>query len=276
MPSLFSNTPLRSAFASSTCRARSSAGLLLALILATGALTGCRETLDPAHYGKFQSAQQAFDAAKTPDDFRHAAALYQEILDQGLVSGVVLYNQGNAFMRANMRGHAVASYRRAQRYRPNDPYLEANLANAKGSGSDAERKPLIEYVLFWQDWVSFPAKFRLSSLFALGTLAIAVFGVWWGKRVFVRFSAMALLVTIALAISATYDWYRFLHLKHGALVANAVVARKGNAESYEPAFTAKLDEGTEFRVVEGRGGWILIRLAGDQEGWIPLADAVVY
>lgn len=249
----------------------------ICLIFVAGLLPGCRPSVDPALYGKFQSAEAAFEESQTPEEFRRVAALYQEILDSGVVSGAVLYNQGNAFMRAKMPGHAVAAYRRAQRYRPNDPYLAANLANAKAGAAGMEnRKPLVEYVLFWQDWISLPAKFQLSSGCALATLVLAGIGVWWSRRAFLRLGTLALLVTIAMTVSATYDWYRFLHLKHGVLVAEGVIARKGNGDSYEPAFTAELDEGTEFLVQEERGDWLLIRLSGDQEGWIRRVEAVVY
>ena len=50
----------------------------------------------------------------------------------------VLYNQGNAWMRAGATGRALAAYRQAQRYRPRDPYLAANLQNAlAASGRNA-------------------------------------------------------------------------------------------------------------------------------------------
>ena len=65
-------------------------------------------------------------------------------------------------------------------------------------------------------------------------------------------------------------------LQERQVVENEVVARKGNAQSYEPAFTEPLGEGTEFQVVDRRGDWILIRLAGDQEGWIEDDTALVY
>ena len=54
-----------------------------------------------------------------------------------------------------------------------------------------------------------------------------------------------------------------------------VVARKGNAESYEPALNEKLPE-AEFRLLERRGDWLLIRLAGGQEGWIADRAAAVF
>ena len=77
-------------------------------------------------------------------------------------------------------------------------------------------------------------------------------------------------------ISAAYDWYRFDYVVRGVITQADVVARKGNAESYEPALNEKLSEGTEFRLLERRGDWLLIRLPGGQEGWIDQRAAVTY
>ena len=233
--------------------------------------------VDPVLYSKFQAAQQAFDTAVSTDDFLKAAALYQEILDAGLVSGVVLYNQGNAFMRGGHRGRAVACYLQARRYRPRDPYLDANLRYAMGAAETAtKRKPVVEHLLFWLDWVSYPGKFSLTTQGALATLVLAAVGLWWRHRWLNYLASGLLAVTLALAASAGYDWYRFGYLQHGVVISAEAVARKGNAASYEPAFTKPLVEATEFQVIDRRGDWILIRLAGSREGWIPERDAVVF
>jgi hypothetical protein len=55
-----------------------------------------------------------------------------------------------------------------------------------------------------------------------------------------------------------------------------VIARKGNSDSYEPAFTQPLSEGTEFRVVEVRSGWLNARISEDQTGWIRQRDAQLF
>jgi tetratricopeptide (TPR) repeat protein len=251
--------------------------LLLGQLLLVGLgalLTGCgAPSLEVAQ--QFQAAQTAFERAKTPDDFLYVAGLYQSILDSGFASGAVLYNQGNAFLRAGQRGRAIACYRQAQRYRPRDPYLDHNLRSALNAAAPPSR-PVIEYLLFWQNWISYGGKFQLCAAASLATFAVAVGALFApGRRWLNVLRVMGLCVTCALAVSAGYDWYRFTSVQHG-VVAREAVARKGNAESYEPAFAQPLPEGTEFAVREQRGEWLLVRLRGSQEGWVRRDQVVVY
>ena len=239
---------------------------------------GCALRPDLEVSRKFQEAQAIFDSAASPADFLHAAAVYQEILDSGVDSGAVLFNQGNALMRAGQTGRAIAAYRQAERFRPGDPYLEANLQYALGNAPEetAAARPLFEYVLFWQDWIGYAGKFRLLGAAAVATFLLACIGLFVSSRIPARLAVAGLVATAVLAVSAAYDWNRFDHVKHGVVVENDVIARKGNNSSYQPAFTKPLEDGTEFTVQERRGDWLLIRLAGNQEGWIEDKTAVVY
>lgn len=247
------------------------------LLSATCLLSGCGGGVPMDVAVDFQRAQDDFDKAETPEDYLKVAALLDSIRDRGVVSGAVLYNQGNALMRAGERGRAIAAYREALRYRPRDPYVIANLKYALGSDTLSAKRPLPEYVLFWQNWIGYDGKYWLAGAAAAVTFLIAVAGLWIEpRRVWTGLAIAGVLITAVLAISATYDWYRFDHLVHGVVVADEVVARKGNGESYEPAFADPLPEGTEFVVGERRGGWLRIRLDGQQEGWVESESVVLY
>ncbi|MDA1048874.1 MAG: hypothetical protein O3C40_00125 [Planctomycetota bacterium] len=240
------------------------------------AVSGCGSSVDPAMYAKFQAAQDRFERAHDPPQFLQAAATYQELLDAGIVSGVVLYNQGNAFMRAGERGRAIACYRQAKRHRPRDPYLDANLRYALGDDNAVLSKPIIEYVLFWSGWISYHGKFQASLACALATFCLSVVGLFRRPKLLKRIALIALCVSMAAVLSAAYDWYQFSYLKHGVVIVDEVVARKGDSESYQPAFTKPLGEGTEFQVLDQRNGWTHLRLGQSQDGWVPSKDVTVY
>jgi hypothetical protein len=246
------------------------------LFLCLFVLPGCARNLYPRLAQKFQAAQTAFDRATKPEDFVKVAAMYQEMIDDGAVSGAVFYNQGNAWMRAKQPGRAIAAYRQAERYLPRDPHLEANLQYALGLGVSTHR-PIFETVLFWQNWLSYPEKFYGAAAATLLTFCFASIMLFASRRRLWRRLVLAgAAITVLLIVSAAYDWYRFDYVVHGVITQADVVARKGNAESYEPALSEKLSEGTEFQVLEHRGQWLLIRLPGGQEGWVLDRMAVTY
>jgi hypothetical protein len=251
-------------------------GVIIAGLFSAATATGCGKPISEAAQAQFQKAQQAFDSAQSPDDFLRVAGMYQQLVAAGIHSGAVFYNQGNAYMRAGRRGRAIACYRQAQRYRPRDPLLDANLRFAIGSDQVRPPRPLIEYVLFWQDWISYPNKFRLSLLAAAIAAASGLAGLVSRASVWNRAALAVLAITLAVGFSALYDWYRFELVTHGVITSKSVVARKGNAESYEAAFTQPLVEGTEVLVLDRRGDWVQIQLAPGQEGWVPSADVVLF
>ncbi len=255
--------------------------ILIAICLGLGVLSyvGCTPGVDLQTATSLGKAQEAFDRAASPEEFLKVASMYQAARRRGIVSGAVLYNQGNALMKADQRGRAIAAYREATRYRPTDPNLKANLDYALGSGAEGSaRRPLLGYVFFWQDWVGYPAKFFMAGGMAVITFLLGLVALFLHSRLFRHLAIAGVVVTLLLSISAGYDWYRFDYQKHGVVVQPEVIARKGNAESYQPAFTDPLVEGAEFTVVDRRGDWLLIRLPGDgnREGWIEQKTVVVY
>lgn len=248
--------------------------LLLVVVLTF--TVGCARQLDANLAQRFEQAQQTFDQAKSPADFLRAASLYQEIIDRGVTSGGLLYNQGNAFLRGGEKGRAIAAYRQALRYLPRDPYLQANLQYALGDSQPAA-KPLPEQLLFWQNWLSYPSKFYLLA--ALTAVAVtlgsaALFAT--RRRLWARLAIAAALMAGVMAVSAGYDWYRFEQLQHGVVISESVTARKGNSERYEPVFTEPLTAGTEFTVLEQRGSWYQVQLSHGANAWLPANDVIVY
>jgi tetratricopeptide (TPR) repeat protein len=247
------------------------------ILLLLAILPGCGRSIDARQADQFQAAQKAFDAAAKPEEFVTAAAMYQELLDppNRFISGEVYYDLGNAWMRAKKPGRAIAAYRQAERYLPRDPHLEENLLEALKADPDAHR-PILETIVFWQNWFSYPEKFYAATGAIAATLLLATAFLFRPDRMLKRLVLGMAAIALVAVLSALYDAWRFDYIVHGVTVEAEVVARKGNAESYEPAWTENLPEGTEFQLLDRRPSWLLIRLAGGQEGWISEKVAVVY
>ena len=251
---------------------------VLLLTLAGWASPGCRDAVESTASRRFEEANQAFAAADSSEDFLGVANRYQAILDQGVLSGALLYNQGNAWMRAGETGRAIASYRRALRFWPRDPQLAANLRSALSSTSaPVDHMPLLGYLFFWQNWLSYPEKFFLVTALLVVTLILGILTQFpVAGRIGKRCGLLSGVLLVLLLVSTAWDWHRFERVEHGVVIADEVTARKGNSENYEPAFTEALHEGAEFQVLERRGDWLHIRIDGSGDAWVERRAIVTY
>ena len=249
----------------------------LLLLLFAFAAIGCGTEPSPAQRLRFDEAERAFQEAETVDDYLLVAGTYQEISDSGLSSATVLFNQGNAFMQARQPGRAIASYRQALRLSPTDSAIHSNLQTAlRESGGSDPSGGWIQRVLFWQNWIGYAAKFQLATAFAVLTSLCLIFARLRANRSLRTCGVVLLTCSVVAVTSAVYDWYRFEHQVSGVVVSSEVVARKGNDKSYEPAFTASLREGAEFRVLETRGDWVRVLVFDTGEAWLPLDSVFTY
>ena len=260
------------------CHFRRNAVCSVVAALAAVVVSGCSEMPDLEVSRKFQEAEDLFVKAESPKEFQRVASLHQEILDGGFESGVVFYNQGNAWMQAARTGRAIASYRQAQRHLPRDPYLKANLENALQASGQSEMRtiPILDHIFFWQNRLSCQEKMLLATVL-LGTvllLALVVRPVD-GHRLIRRINAIICVCLVLLAASIARDWRNQQQTTHGVIVEE-IVARKGGSTTYEPAFRQPLLNGTEFVVLDTRNDWHQIEIYDTATGWIPARSATTY
>jgi hypothetical protein len=81
-------------------------------------------------------------------------------------------------------------------------------------------------------------------------------------------SALSLLFAGSLAA----DEISYNKNRPGVIISSEVSARKGNSETYESSFKEPLHSGTEFILLEERGGWLNIELADARTCWVPAKD----
>ena len=55
----------------------------------------------------------------------------------------------------------------------------------------------------------------------------------------------------------------------GVILDLEVIARQGDAESYQPSFEDPIHVGAEFMLLEDRGAWWQIELPDGRSCWIP-------
>ncbi|WP_303030309.1 M48 family metallopeptidase [uncultured Duncaniella sp.] len=106
--------------------------ILFAILLLIGA-TSLRAAESPL----ISQADSAYNA----DDFRQAADIYLNVIQQQGPSAKLYYNLGNTYYRLGEMGNAILSYERALRLDPSDDDVRNNLAfvNARITDRPGER-----------------------------------------------------------------------------------------------------------------------------------------
>jgi len=217
------------------------------------------------------------DPAKAFDLYRRSARRYERIIDEGgIENGRLYYNLGNAYFRMNDVGRAILNYRKAERYIAGDQNLLQNLRYARTRRLDKFEEQtqtrVLRTLLFWH--YDLPLGWRLG-LFALGWIGL------WGLlslRLFQPTRVPTALLGLAGGIGVMFlgsvlvDTVVGPAERPGVIVAPETVARKGDGESYAPAFTEPLHAGVEFRVLELRPGWVHGELPDSRTCWFAERD----
>ena len=223
----------------------------------------------------FREANQiaAADPSQAFDLYQRSARRYERIIDEGgIENGRLYYNLGNAYFRMNDIGRAILNYRKAEQYIAGDANLRQNLRYARTRRLDRfeehTQTRVLRTLLFWHYDV--PLGWRLA-LFALGWVAL------WGLLSLRLFQPQR--VSRALLVLAGGIGLMFLGSvlaetmlgpdeRPGVILAPETVARKGDGESYAPAFTEPLHAGVEFQVLEVRPGWVHGELPDSRTCWL--------
>ena len=228
---------------------------------------------------KQANEKAATDPEAARDLYERAALRFERLADEGgIENGKLYYNIGNAYFRMGDLGRAILNYRRAARYIPNDPNLKQNLSFARSRQADrieeTQQAKVFKTLLFWH--YDFSPNIR-ALVFAI------CYGLFWLAaliHLFVRriprwLFACTGVVGILFFGSIVYETIHHVRHPGGVILSEEVVARKGDGPTYQPSFKAPLHEGTEFTVIEKRGGWYQIELPDARRCWIPEESAAL-
>lgn len=243
------------------------AALIALLVFSPGNVNGADHS---ERERAFTRALELFDAAKSPEDYRESARTFESVLSGGFQNGAVYYNLGNAWYRAGEYGRAILNYRKAQLFRPRDSYLNANLEQALATAPGrlaAPPRAWWNHVLFWNQWLSYPLKWRM---FFVGWMLLAIVT---SAAVVLRITRLtipligAVLILCLLGIDC---WVTDQQVNHSrrAVITGETVARKGIGESYEPAFDQPLRDGAEFEILAVTTDWTFGHFESVGDGWV--------
>lgn len=219
----------------------------------------------------FASAEveSAFDNANklyAENKFADAAAAYEKLATNGVISPALYFNLGNAQFKARQIGRAIASYRSAELLTPRDPDLVANLRFARNQ----VQGPTIKSTA-WQRW--------------LGTLSVnewtwlCVAGVWatFGLLIARQFkpalapsltnwtwitAGSTAILCACLGLAFTQNTGRDVAI---VSITDATV-RNSPLDQSPSTFTAQ--DGAELRVLDTKDEWLQVTDGTRRIGWV--------
>ncbi len=233
---------------------------------------------------QFAEAPDGSAAMKLANDlyergsFVEATQIYQQLADEGYGDSIVFYNLGNAYYKSGDLGRAILNYLRAERLAPRDPDIQDNLQIARDGIVDPFER---------SEQSALAGSIRVPQLkLSLDELALIALGLWIllalmllllarrfsFRRLIGYASVVVALLLLAGIVSLGSGLSSEAEDRKVVVVAESVDVVGGPGQQYEAKFT--LHGGNEASLVETRGAWSRLRLAGGQlQGWVP-ADAV--
>ncbi len=242
--------------------------LLAALAMCAGAGT----LLASNAPSDFSAANQFYAEGK----FSEAAKVYESLLNSGVISPNLLFNDGNAEFKAGNVGRAIAAYRRAALLAPRDSDVHANLGFVRNQvqgdtlhENDWSRMEGWLGALTLNEWAAWTA-----ILFWLTFLLFAALQFRPALRNLLRTPAR---IAAVAAVCACACLAGAVHLHYSESVAVVVlpdaVARSGPFADAQNAFA--VHDGAELAVLDRINGWVQVSDDNGRSGWMQNAQVEV-
>jgi hypothetical protein len=210
------------------------------------------------------------------NDMSGAIAAWERVMHEGVVSGPLLYNLGNAHYRQGEIARAILCYERARKLLPRDRDVRNNLDIAKLATVDKLEAPVHLFVWDWlnavRDYFSASELARLFEILGILTVVLLI----------VRRLRAALLPRILRAAAVTAvciwmlagSWYLW-RASLDSRIFGIVLTSKTDVYSAPDSASTQLfsvHEGTKVRMGERLSEWVNVRLPDGRSGWLPRAD----
>ena len=208
----------------------------------------------------FDKANQDFAAGR----FAQAAQGFEQVIAQQGNSTPVLFDLGNAWLKAGEPGRAILNYERALVLAPRDEAIARNLRLARQqAGLTAPEASTVEKAvgaLSWDllTWLGVGALMLLCAAILLGCIRPVL------SRTALRTVMLGSAVTLAAVVTTLA--FRWPELDRAVILTSNTPARIAPAEAAGVSF--KLPAGEIVHAEKTHGAFMLVRTAEGHSGWV--------
>jgi tetratricopeptide (TPR) repeat protein len=203
-------------------------------------------------------------------DYQYAIGLYSKILEQGIESGEVYFNLGNAYYKINDMGRAILYYEKARKYIDGDPALEQNLQLTQLRIVD-KIEPIPElFIVEW--WSTFIHVFSLDTLlwlcFAIFSILVLliIINLLYSRQFIRRFIWAATAVFLLIFVITFSLIYEFETTQFGVILEEKVSVISEPDIGGTEVFI--LHEGTKVKINRMVNDWFEITIPDGKTGWL--------
>ena len=219
------------------------------------------------------------DALYEKEQYREAAAAYEQILKQEGVAAEVYYNLGNCYYKLDEIPLAVLNYERAYLLDPGDSDIRANLALARGKTIDKVVPPSEMFFVTW--WRDLTHCMSMNAWTILGIVAFILMLIGILIYIFVPqltarkigvYGAMGLLVIVVISnLAAVSQHLDQTHRNTAIILTPAVTVKSSPSQTSTDLFL--IHEGSKVEILDGSmQDWLEVKFEEGKQGWIPLSS----
>jgi tetratricopeptide (TPR) repeat protein len=233
--------------------------------------------LGVAHADRLDETWRRGNDAYLHGDYAAAVTAYEEIDRQGVVSGDLYFNLGDAYFRKGALGPAIWAFERALTLDPGDDDARFNLDQVRKLAAKRAQDRIQgeEHEPAWIRAVTSMGPSLATWLFVL--LYVGCFVSLYARRKSredlrpTLGAITAMLATGALLAGALlYGRVQLEQTPFGVVLPDAVAVKEGADVNYRTSFD--VHAGLRVRIVERDQDWLRIRLGNGLEGWVRAGD----
>jgi len=210
--------------------------------------------------------------------YKEAAAAYQRLIDQGHLSVKFLYNLGDAYYKLGDFPSALLYFEKAHKLSPGDEDINFNIRFTNLKTTDKiDEAPEFFLTRWWHTFILSYSIYALavSSIVAVLLASALLILYFFANSVSVKkysfYFAIALYLLGILSIGVASLQADYFNNHHQAIIfTSSVTIKSGPANQAGNLFV--LHEGTKVNVLTTSNGWIKIKLANGNVGWIKTTD----
>lgn len=207
-------------------------------------------------------------------DYAKALEENETILAEGVKSGNLYYNIGNAYFKSGEIGEAMLNYQRALRYMPRDSDLLSNYSYAKSLMKQPDVPPSRFVAFRWMDRALSFITLKQAIMIACALYFIIVLHVIVTK-VFKRYTVYSTVIIIVLSAVLIALFIPLVQkvkeLREGGIVTAAITDAR-----FEPLEGATshyaLYEGMKVYIIGSKDDWLKVKRPDGKIGWVPKND----